>query len=148
MKKILALFVATATALTAQAQSLVPDAITLTWKRDDVSAYADTTNIYMAGVTYSLTNCQAKITTNTVQDLTGLGISIRVGDAGTNILYACTAIDATNGTFACNFKFPTWTPGPTRSVTGQEGIELTLTNATLSFTYKARKLFTVTQPLH
>ena len=84
------------------------------------------------------------------QDLTGLVTTIRVGDNGTNIAYTCTVSVATSGLFNVNFKFPTWTPGSSRGVTGQEGIELTLTdtNTAVIFTYKARKLFTVPQPLH
>lgn len=130
--------------------ALTPDTFTLTWTRTENSAYADTNNIYMTGVTYRMTNCQALISSTATQDLTGLNVSVRVGDAGTNVLYPCTVYAGTNGLFGCDFQFPPWTVGPNRGVTGQSGIELTVadTNAGVSVTYKARKLYTVTQPLH
>ena len=156
MKKAAAAIVATLICLAAMA-GLTPDAITLTWSRSDVSEYADTTNVYLSGVTYRATNCVAHITpavgTNVAavaQDLTGLTVTLRAGDAGTNLAYTAHVRSGTNGLFDVDFKFPTWTPGPTRQTTGQEGLELTIadTNTATSVTYKGRKLFNVMQPLH
>jgi hypothetical protein len=151
MKKLIACFALLVAVIVASADSLTPDTVTVTWVRSDVTAYADTNNVYMAGVTYRMTNCQALAwSTNTPQDLTGLLTTIRVGDAGTNLQFSCSPQVATSGTFSCDFHFPTWTPSAARGVTGQEGIELTVasTNPVVSVTYKSRKLFMVTQPLH
>lgn len=133
---------------------LVPDTITLTWSREDTTAIIYTNVTYLAGVTYRLTNCLALVSneggTNPIpQDLTGLDVVVRAGDTGTNIPYTATAQSGTNGLFDVDIMFPTWTPGPSRSATGIEGLQLTLTdtNTDISITYKGRKNFTVTQPL-
>ena len=156
MKKLMIIAALTAAILNASA-GLIPDTITLTWSRTDLSDYADKTNIYLSGVTYRLTNCVANVSsavgTNTpavAQDLTGLTVILRVGDGGTNVAYVGHPAADTNGLFSADIQFPRWLPGPSRSTTGQEGIELKIsdTNAGTTVTYKARKLFTVMQPLH
>ena len=153
---ILSLFAATSTAVVA---ALVPDTITLTWAREDVDAAGDTNSaaVYLTGITYRMTNCQAlvsaAISTNVAsvtQDLTGLTITVRCGDERTNAAYAGHIQDATNGTFSADVSFPRWPLGPSRAATAVMGIQLTLadTNANTTMTYKARKTFTLRQPLY
>jgi hypothetical protein len=129
---------------------LVPDTISLTWTRNDLTTAADTNSVYLSGVTYRMTNnlvCGA--TTATTQDLSGLTITLRVGDEGTNRVFAGSSPLGTNGLFNCDITFPPWTASQSASAIGQGGIQLTLTdtNANVSVTYKARKLFYVLNPL-
>lgn len=154
MKRVVMLAVLLLSGVVALA-GLDPDTITLTWVRSDVSAVAATNAPYLSGVTYRLTNCVALIssiggTNNTPQDLTGLTVTVRVGDDTTNIAYTATAQSGTNGLFDTDITFPAWTPGPTRSTVGQEGIQLTITdtNTSVSITYRARKLFSIMNPLN
>lgn len=160
MKKTTASIVSLFACVLTAVAGLRPDAITnITWSLTDASAYADTNQVYLTGITYNVTNAVAYTlppsgpSTNRVyywQDLTGLKATLRVGDNGTNLLYTAIVPAGTQGLFSCMIQFPRWTPGPSRSNTGQEGIELTLTdtNANVTVTYKARKLFTVMQPMH
>jgi hypothetical protein len=131
---------------------LVPDTITLTWTRNDLTTAADTNNVYLSGVTYRLTNnlvCGA--TTATTQDLSGLTISLRVGDEGTNRVFSGLSPLGTNGLFNADITFPPWTASQSVAAIGQGGVQLTLTDTNVtpnvSVTYKARKLFYILNPL-
>ena len=137
--------------LTAAAQ-LTPQTVPLSWSRSDVTAYADT-NIYLAGVTYRLTNAMAYISTTpsngVPQSLTNLTIWVRAGDNNSNQLFYGTADLSSNGLFSADFQFPAWRPSPDLGVVRQMGLELTLLDPAsgIVITYNARKLFDVTPPM-
>jgi hypothetical protein len=131
---------------------LVPETLTLTWTRNDTSAYvtAYTNRVLLSGVTYRLTNCVVYgSTTATTQDLSGLTITLRAGDAGTNLVYSGSSPLGTNGIFNADIRFPTFTRSQANSAVGQTGLELTLadTNTAVSVTFSARKLFYIANPL-
>ena len=145
MKRIAALFLVLATVARAE---LTPETITTTWTRTDVTSTL-TTNAYLAGVTYRLTNCIAYVTNGVRQDLSLLAVQIRTGDDRTNLLWYGSASTLTTGVFSADFRFPTWTPGPLYGYTRSMGLQLTLVDVTngVSMTYNARKLVTVTLPM-
>lgn len=127
---------------------LIPQTLTLTWTRGDVTAFAST-NTLLAGVTYRLTNCVAYTTaTNAPQDLSSLAIMLRAGDNKTNVTWYGLATVASNGTFTADIQFPRWTAGPNFSNTRTMGIELTLIDTNgVGVTYNARKLYNIALPL-
>jgi len=125
-----------------------PDSFSNTWARSDVTVLMDT-NIWNTYVTYLLTNNYVVASDGvSTQDLTGLGIDIRVGDASTNVLYhgVATATPA-NGLFSCFFSVPTSSPNSIRIMASF--IQLSLTNAAgTRVTFKGQKQLNVINPLH
>ena len=152
---ILALAITLATTLT-HANGLTPDAFTYTWTRHGTTALADT-NTWLSGVTYLLTNCQC-LNGSTTQNLTSCGVIIRVGDSTTNIAFAGTVqTPATDGKFSCLFTIPApaATSGQIVYVSGTQpatsinstGIQLTITNGTVSVTDRELKQLNYQAPL-
>ena len=125
MKKFLiTMFIATA--LHAGA-GLVPDSFSNTWFRTTQAPSYMSTNQYLTGTTYLLSNnfvtCADNIST---QDLTGLGIVLRVGNATTNLVFYGTTTYPTLGLFNCSFVIPPLTVTSQRPTLAN--VQLTLTN--------------------
>ena len=127
---------------------IVPDSFSNTWARSDATVLMDT-NIWNTFVTYVLTdNLVLAVDGVSPQDLTGLGIDIRVGDASTNVLFHGVATATpTNGLFSCSFSVPTSSPTAIRTMAAF--IQLSLTNAAgVCVTFKGQRQINVVNPLH
>jgi hypothetical protein len=142
MKRIIAALILTASVAAAD---LTPDTFTVTWTRQGTSAYINT-NVYMSGVTYILTNCQALVGTAT-QDLTNCGIFLTVGETYTTAVYTGSAQVATDGTFTVAFQIPPRPATQTRATTMTTYLEFKLTNGTVTVIDKEQKKLYYTIPL-
>ena len=137
-----------ATCLNCHAQSLVPDSFSNTWHRADQTQYLDT-NVWFSLTTYVLTNNFIADTDGvSTQNLTGVGVDIRVGDVTTNLLFHATvASPASSGLFSCAFSIPT--PSPVTIRTMLTNIQLTLTNnAGTRVTFSGSRQLQFVNPLH
>lgn len=142
MKRIIAALILTAAI--AQAQ-LTPDTFTLTWTRQGTTALVNT-NVYLSGTTYWLTNCQALVGVAT-QDLTSCGVDIRVGDQTTNRLFHGWIENAAAGLFGCAITIPKKAATSAQSDVMVTGIQLTITNATVTVTDREIKQLYYSVPL-
>lgn len=125
-KRLIALVALIATASLAE---LVPELLTVSWYRTNaVSTVAAST--YYKGSTLRLTNCTAYAASGAIQNLTGLGILVRVGDSATNLLAIGAAQIATNGTFSCTAAIPATGGSAMR-------VQVKLTNSAAIYIYPA-----------
>lgn len=85
---------------------LTPDSYVLTFVRGGVTSAISSNAYVYVGSTIRLTNCVARIETNSVQDLTGLGVNVTVGNAATALTYAAW-IEDTSGVFGADVTLPT-----------------------------------------
>ena len=134
----------------------------LTWTRGATNTTISGT--YLCGSTIMLTNCTANYTsTNVVQDLTGLGGYVTVGNSVTGKTAAISIVNASSGTFwVASITIPTAlqlvptnitytttmefydSPVPSKVVTWQ----LTLTNsAGQAYIYRDDKTMTTRAPM-
>lgn len=106
---------------------LVPELLTVSYYRTNAVQTSAVTSFFR-GSTLRLTNCVAYASGGAVQDLTDLGIVIKIGDNATNLTASGTAEVATNGTFTADALIP--------STGGQfMRVQLRLTNSTTIYIY-------------
>jgi hypothetical protein len=127
------------------AQSLQPDTFNWTWARTNSSAFADTSNVWIAGTTYTASNI-VYTSVGVTQDLTSAGAELRVGDMNSNCVFYATVTDAKNGMCAVNFIIPTATP--TLQTVFRTAVQLTVTSGTTRVIYRGQKYLYVINPLH
>lgn len=128
-KRLIALVALIATAGFAE---LVPELLTVSWYRTNaVASVAAST--YYKGSTVRLTNCTAYAASGAIQDLTGVGILVRIGDSATNLQATATAQIATNGTFSCTATIPGAGGSAMR-------VQIKLTNSAAIYIYPAYEI--------
>jgi hypothetical protein len=91
------------------APALDPQSCTITNLRDEADSYISTYEFYR-GQTLLLTNCIAYAgtsATGTVQNLTNLTLTVKIGTETTNVSFSATAQVYTAGTWTASFTLPT-----------------------------------------
>ena len=148
---------------------LNPELIALTYSRPYGSQYVNT-NVYLAGSAITFTNCKVCLSgalsysfytnamtnivwvtndTRIAQDLTGLGINLKLGNSKTNITAIATTDVATNGTFFVTISVPTYDQLQLSDTSpGNLRIQCTVTNATgLSYVYRGDQYLYIRTPM-
>jgi hypothetical protein len=87
------------------ADSVEPASCTFTNARSDAVATVAAGTIYR-NASLNLTNCVAQTTNSVVQGLSGVTVSVSVGNTSTNIDYTATVQTAASGTWHCTVTVP------------------------------------------
>jgi hypothetical protein len=84
---------------------LVPELLTAAFYRTNVVASVKASTYYK-GSTVRLTNCVAYASGGTTQNLSGITVTVRIGDSATNLQTTCTAYDLGAGKFCADANIP------------------------------------------